>query len=110
MRVAVGQRAITSDVATNLISRRAHQRRDELRHGLAAFELQKLVIVVEKQRGFYPMSSELHVFCCSGMGPDFRVLVRRSRTQAEQYHRLYKEPIPVTQLVRETAVVMQEPT
>ncbi|KAK6911286.1 Proteasome, subunit alpha/beta [Dillenia turbinata] len=35
----------------------------------------------------------------SGMGPDFRVLVRKSRKQAEQYHRLYKEPIPVTQLV-----------
>ncbi|KAJ6882816.1 disease resistance protein RGA3 isoform X2 [Populus alba x Populus x berolinensis] len=43
----------------------------------------------------------------SGMGPDFRVLVRKSRKQAEQYHRLYKEPIPVTQLVRETAA-MQE--
>ncbi|GAV91657.1 Proteasome domain-containing protein [Cephalotus follicularis] len=42
------------------------------------------------------------------MGPDFRVLVRKSRKQAEQYHRLYKEPIPVTQLVRETAAVMQE--
>ncbi|XP_035545175.1 proteasome subunit alpha type-2-A-like [Juglans regia] len=25
------------------------------------------------------------------MGPDFRVLVRKSRKQAEQYHRLYKE-------------------
>ncbi|KAG5379990.1 hypothetical protein IGI04_027832 [Brassica rapa subsp. trilocularis] len=44
----------------------------------------------------------------SGMGPDFRVLVRKSRKQAEQYNRLYKEPIPVTQLVRETATVMQE--
>ncbi|KAG5230492.1 Proteasome alpha type family protein [Salix suchowensis] len=40
----------------------------------------------------------------SGMGPDFRVLVRKSRKQTEQYHRLYKEPIPVTQLVRETAL------
>ncbi|GER37564.1 proteasome subunit alpha type, partial [Striga asiatica] len=44
----------------------------------------------------------------SGMGPDSRVLVRKSRKQAEQYFRLYKEPIPVTQLVRETATVMQE--
>ncbi|KAJ6889222.1 disease resistance protein RGA3 [Populus alba x Populus x berolinensis] len=43
-----------------------------------------------------------------GMGPDFGVLVRKSRKQAEQYHRLYKEPIPVRQLVRETAAVMQE--
>ena len=41
------------------------------------------------------------VFCCfsmrlpciiifSGMGPDFRVLVRKSRKQAQQYYRLYK--------------------
>ncbi|KAI3675650.1 hypothetical protein L1987_85242 [Smallanthus sonchifolius] len=44
----------------------------------------------------------------SGMGPDSRVLVRKSRKQAEQYQLLYKEPIPVTQLVRETAAVMQE--
>ncbi|KAL5983053.1 Protein phosphatase PP2A regulatory subunit B [Asimina triloba] len=91
----------------------------------------------------------------SGMGPDSRVLVRKSRKQAQQYFRLYKrcmtlssvgvgltpvfslvtpkvlwkekqktaygsflcywtrltvarEPIPVTQLVRETAAVMQE--
>lgn len=44
----------------------------------------------------------------SGMGPDSRVLVRKSRKQAQQYYKLYKEPIPVTQLVRETATVMQE--
>ncbi|KAL6553316.1 Protein phosphatase PP2A regulatory subunit B [Orobanche gracilis] len=44
----------------------------------------------------------------SGMGPDSRVLVRKSRKQAEQYFRLYKESIPVTQLVREIATVMQE--
>ncbi|RCV38212.1 hypothetical protein SETIT_8G123900v2 [Setaria italica] len=42
------------------------------------------------------------------MGPDFRFLVRKSRKQAQQYYRLYKETIPVTQLVRETAAVMQE--
>ncbi|CAK9211633.1 unnamed protein product [Sphagnum troendelagicum] len=44
----------------------------------------------------------------SGMGPDSRVLVRKSRKQAQQYKRLYNEPIPLSQLVRETAVVMQE--
>lgn len=38
----------------------------------------------------------MHIFfpnmflLCSGMGPDSRVLVRKSRKQAEQYHRLYK--------------------
>ncbi|GJN40750.1 hypothetical protein PR202_gn00048 [Eleusine coracana subsp. coracana] len=44
----------------------------------------------------------------TGMGPDFRILVRKSRKQAQQYYRLYKESIPVTQFVRETAAVMQE--
>uniref|UniRef100_A0A7R9VIP1 Proteasome subunit alpha type n=1 Tax=Chlamydomonas euryale TaxID=1486919 RepID=A0A7R9VIP1_9CHLO len=44
----------------------------------------------------------------SGMGPDFRVLVRRARKTAQAYYTLYKENIPVAQLVRETAAVMQE--
>jgi 20S proteasome subunit alpha 2 len=44
----------------------------------------------------------------SGMGPDFRVLVRRARKTAQAYFTLYKEQIPVAQLVRETAAVMQE--
>jgi 20S proteasome subunit alpha 2 len=44
----------------------------------------------------------------SGMGPDSRVLVRKSRKQAQTYQRLYQEPIPLSQLVRETAAVMQE--
>ncbi|PIA35435.1 hypothetical protein AQUCO_03500065v1 [Aquilegia coerulea] len=44
----------------------------------------------------------------NGMGPDSRVLIRKSRKQAQQYYGLYKESIPVTQLVRETATVMQE--
>ena len=92
-------------------------------------------------------------FIGSGMGPDSRVLVRKSRKQAQQYYRIYKvlaisslntvscyarmnsrdksakqlhscphqivfiwfiylhllqENIPVLQLVRETAAVMQE--
>ena len=44
----------------------------------------------------------------SGMGPDFRVLVRKARKRAQEYYVLYKENIPVAQLVRETATVMQE--
>jgi 20S proteasome subunit alpha 2 len=44
----------------------------------------------------------------SGMGPDYRVLVRRARKTAQAYHNLYKENIPVAQLVREVATVMQE--
>lgn len=44
----------------------------------------------------------------SGMGPDYRVLVRKARKTAQAYHSLYKENIPVAQLVREVATVMQE--
>jgi 20S proteasome subunit alpha 2 len=44
----------------------------------------------------------------SGMGPDFRVLVRKARKTAATYHQLYAEHIPVAQLVRELAAVMQE--
>lgn len=44
----------------------------------------------------------------SGMGPDYRVLVRKARKTAQAYFRLYHEHIPVAQLVRETAAVMQE--
>ncbi|KAA8498323.1 Proteasome subunit alpha type-2-A [Porphyridium purpureum] len=44
----------------------------------------------------------------SGMGPDSRVLVRKARKQAQAYFRVYHEQIPVSQLVREIASVMQE--
>ena len=44
----------------------------------------------------------------SGMGPDFRVLVRKGRKAAQQYFRVYRERIPVSMLVRELATVMQE--
>lgn len=44
----------------------------------------------------------------SGMGPDYRVLVRKARKTAQAYYRLYHEHIPVAQLVREVAAVMQE--
>eukprot|EP00301_Raphidiophrys_heterophryoidea_P011653 c17812_g1_i1.p1 GENE.c17812_g1_i1~~c17812_g1_i1.p1 ORF type:complete len:237 (-),score=64.44 c17812_g1_i1:107-817(-) len=44
----------------------------------------------------------------SGMGPDFRVLVKKGRKVAQTYYRTYHEQIPVAQLVRELATVMQE--
>ncbi|GJQ12148.1 hypothetical protein GpartN1_g3939.t1 [Galdieria partita] len=44
----------------------------------------------------------------SGMGPDSRVLLRKARKFAQTYYQTYKEPMPVVQLVRETAFVMQE--
>ncbi|KAH9540787.1 hypothetical protein CY35_14G023800 [Sphagnum magellanicum] len=58
-----------------------------------------------------PLKRSCHPFLLMkirGMGPDSRVLVRKSRKQAQQYKRLYQEPIPLSQLVRETAAVMQE--
>jgi len=44
----------------------------------------------------------------AGMGPDFRVLVRRGRKKAQEYLRFYKEKIPVAMMVKELAQVMQE--
>eukprot|EP00941_MAST-03F_sp_MAST-3F-sp1_P004004 g4004.t1 len=44
----------------------------------------------------------------AGMGQDFRVLVRKARKEAAQYEHLYGEGIPVLQLVRSVAAVMQE--
>jgi len=44
----------------------------------------------------------------SGMGPDSRVLVKKGRKAAQKYFRFYKDPIPISQLVRELASVMQD--
>jgi len=44
----------------------------------------------------------------SGMGPDFRVLARRGRKEAQKYFLQYKDIVPVSQLIREVASVMQE--
>ncbi|XP_041371743.1 proteasome subunit alpha type-2-like [Gigantopelta aegis] len=44
----------------------------------------------------------------SGMGPDYRVLVRRARKLAQQYYLTYCEEIPTAQLVQRVATVMQE--
>jgi 20S proteasome subunit alpha 2 len=44
----------------------------------------------------------------AGMGPDFRVLYRKGRKAAQKYFLQYHDPIPVSQLVRETAAIMQE--
>lgn len=44
----------------------------------------------------------------AGMGPDSRVLIAKARKAAAAYYRVYLEQIPVGQLVREVASVMQE--
>ncbi|KAF7123880.1 hypothetical protein RHSIM_Rhsim12G0175800 [Rhododendron simsii] len=81
-------------------------------NGVVIATEKKLPSILVDEASIFPQHlASLSLDClitCSGMGPDARVLVRKSRKQAEQYHRLYKEPIPVTQLVRETAAVMQE--
>ncbi|XP_064618447.1 proteasome subunit alpha type-2 [Liolophura sinensis] len=46
----------------------------------------------------------------SGMGPDYRVLVRNGRKLAQQYFLTYQEQIPTAQLVQRLANVMQEYT
>lgn len=46
----------------------------------------------------------------SGLNPDSRVLVTKGRKQAQQYLRTYHEPIPVSQIVKQLATVMQEYT
>lgn len=45
-----------------------------------------------------------------GMGPDYRLLVKRARKMAQQYQLIYGEPIPTAQLVQRVAMVMQEYT
>jgi 20S proteasome subunit alpha 2 len=46
----------------------------------------------------------------AGMGPDFRLIVRSAQKKAVEYFLVYKEPIPVLQLTREIATLMQEYT
>lgn len=46
----------------------------------------------------------------SGMGPDYRLLVKQARKLAQNYFLTYKEPIPVAQLVQRVATLMQEYT
>lgn len=46
----------------------------------------------------------------SGMGPDFRVLIKQARKLAQQYYLTYQEHIPPSQLVQKVANVMQEYT
>mmetsp|Transcript_6946 Transcript_6946/g.13498 ORF Transcript_6946/g.13498 Transcript_6946/m.13498 type:complete len:237 (+) Transcript_6946:68-778(+) len=46
----------------------------------------------------------------SGLGPDYRVLVRQARKAAEKYKSVYGEEQPVSMAVKETAGLMQEYT
>ncbi|XP_064643540.1 proteasome subunit alpha type-2 [Lineus longissimus] len=46
----------------------------------------------------------------SGMGPDYRVLIKQARKLAQNYYLTYQEEIPTSQLVQRVATVMQEYT
>lgn len=46
----------------------------------------------------------------SGMGPDYRLIVKYARKLAQQYKSMYDDKIPTAQLVRRVADVMQEYT
>lgn len=46
--------------------------------------------------------------CFAGMPADFRVILKKSRKIAQVYFNTYREQIPVSELVREIATVMQE--
>ncbi|XP_077290872.1 proteasome alpha2 subunit [Arctopsyche grandis] len=46
----------------------------------------------------------------SGMGPDYRLLVKRARKMAQEYYLVYGQQIPTAQLVQRVATVMQEYT
>eukprot|EP01006_Ploeotia_vitrea_P066228 TRINITY_DN94563_c0_g1_i1.p1 TRINITY_DN94563_c0_g1~~TRINITY_DN94563_c0_g1_i1.p1 ORF type:complete len:240 (-),score=36.34 TRINITY_DN94563_c0_g1_i1:54-773(-) len=48
--------------------------------------------------------------CYAGMGSDARVLVKSARKECQTYRRVYEERIPIAQLVRHLATVMQEYT
>ena len=49
-------------------------------------------------------------FVYSGMGPDFRVLVSSARKEAQKYFLTYREVQPVSQVAKESALLMQEYT
>lgn len=46
----------------------------------------------------------------AGLGPDYRVLVRKARKNAQKYVRMYEEDVPVSVLTKHAAGVMQEYT
>jgi len=49
-------------------------------------------------------------FIYAGMGPDFRLVVKNARKNAQAYFLTYRELQPVNQIVKETALLMQEYT
>lgn len=44
----------------------------------------------------------------AGLGPDYRVLIEKTRKYNQEYYMKYREPILVSSLCRETAQIVQE--
>ncbi|CAI5740368.1 unnamed protein product [Peronospora destructor] len=66
------------------------------------------ILVDEDSHKKIAMISEPAGIVYSGLGPDYRVLVRKARKKAQIYVQKYKEHAPASILVREIAAVMQE--
>eukprot|EP00455_Lapot_gusevi_P008730 TRINITY_DN1383_c0_g1_i2.p1 TRINITY_DN1383_c0_g1~~TRINITY_DN1383_c0_g1_i2.p1 ORF type:complete len:258 (-),score=75.14 TRINITY_DN1383_c0_g1_i2:226-930(-) len=66
------------------------------------------ILVDEKSVEKISLISENVGVTYAGMGPDFRLLVRKARKSTQQYTMSYGEAIPMGMLVREVGSVMQE--
>jgi len=77
---------------------------------LAAEKKQKSLLYDEATVSKIEMVTKNIGMVYSGMGPDFRLLVREARRLAANYHLKYEEEIPTAQLVQQVSSVMQEYT
>ncbi|GLD95735.1 hypothetical protein PINS_up016744 [Pythium insidiosum] len=66
------------------------------------------VLVDETSHKKVAVLSESAGVVYSGMGPDYRVLVRKARKKAQTYFQKYREHAPASILVRDLAAIMQE--
>lgn len=66
------------------------------------------ILIDEASHHKVAVLSECAGIVYSGMGPDYRVLVRKARKKAQTYFQKYKEHAPASILVRELAAIMQE--
>ncbi|CCI45572.1 unnamed protein product [Albugo candida] len=66
------------------------------------------ILVDESTNNKIALLSECAGIIYSGLGPDYRVLVRKARKKAQTYYQKFKEHAPASILVRELATIMQE--
>lgn len=77
---------------------------------LATENKHKSILYDEKSVNKVEMITDHIGMIYSGMGPDYRLLVKQARKQAQNYFLTYREPIPTAQLVQRVAFIMQEYT